>query len=407
MEKLTDSTSENGGRQKPRERVDTMAAVATQRVAALPRPTFKPIIEHAATQKQAQVSVEFDPNKHLAYTPPSQIIMMKDIGYAEDTGISPVAVSLPFQLFSPDAIQQMRSEIFKPEVMENCSFSSNIAACQLRGYASKYAPFNYDAWHHPDTLAIISKIAGVDLVPMGDYEIANINLSVKTDAQTKEELATINKEKRLIADDEGISGCQWEDDKPVVGWHTDSYPFVCVLMMSDCTDMVGGETALRTADGEILKVRGPQQGCAVILQGRYITHQALRALGSKERITAVTSFRPRSPFLKDDSVLTTVRPISDLSELYYDFAEYRLEMMEERIRKERREMIARRRAGKKFDTVGHKKFLDESIAFLEHTDNEILEESKVTPGFVEETNIPDVAVGAPVDAHATKRARVE
>jgi hypothetical protein len=31
-----------------------------------------------------------------------------------------------------------------------------------------------------------------------------------------------------------------------------------VLMLSDCTNMVGGETALRTGTGDIIKVRGPQ-----------------------------------------------------------------------------------------------------------------------------------------------------
>ncbi|KAF2176703.1 hypothetical protein K469DRAFT_722098 [Zopfia rhizophila CBS 207.26] len=388
-------------------RKDSMAAVATQRVSALTRPNVMPIIEHAAAQKQHQNAVKFDPKKHLAYTPPPQIIMMKDIGYAEDVGVSPVAVSQPFQLFSPEAIQQMRAEIFKPEVMEHCSYSSNITAYQLRGYASKYAPFTYDAWNHPETLSIISKIAGVDLIPEIDYEIAHINFSVKTDEQTKEELATINKQKRFFADDEGIAGCPWEDDKPIVGWHTDSYPFVCVLMLSDCTNMVGGETALRTANGEVLKVRGPQEGCGVILQGRYITHQALRALGAKERITSVTSFRPRSPLYKDDTVLTTVRPISDLSELYYEFAEYRLEILEERLRKERKDILARRKARKKFDTLSHKRFLEQSIAFLEHTDNEMVEDSKVIPGFIDELNIPDVVVGASDDARTAKRARVE
>ena len=58
----------------------------------------------------------------------------------------------------------------------------------------------------------------------------------------------------------------WEDDKPIVDWHTDSYPFVCVTMLSECRDMVGGETALRTGSGDIWKVRGPSQGCAVVLQ---------------------------------------------------------------------------------------------------------------------------------------------
>jgi hypothetical protein len=123
----------------------------------------------------------------------------------------------------------------------------------------RYAPFSYDAWNHPETLAIISKIARVDLIPQFDFEIGNINLSVKTDEQTKEELAAIDKQKSWFADDEGIAGCPWEDDKPIVGWHEDSYPFVCVLMLSDCTNMVGGETAMRTANGEIMKVRGPQE----------------------------------------------------------------------------------------------------------------------------------------------------
>lgn len=35
-------------------------------------------------------------------------------------------------------------------------------------------------------------------------------------------------------------------------------------MLSDCTGMVGGETALRTGDGEIVKVRGPQKVCIII-----------------------------------------------------------------------------------------------------------------------------------------------
>ena len=113
-------------------------------------------------------------------------------------------------------------------------------------------------WNHPKTLSIISDIAGVDLVPQMNFEIGHVNLSVKSEQETKAELDLIERETRGYAADEGIAGCPWEDDKPVVGWHTDSYPFVCVLMLSDCTDMVGGETALRTGNGDILKVRGPQ-----------------------------------------------------------------------------------------------------------------------------------------------------
>jgi len=120
-----------------------------------------------------------------------------------------------------------------------------------------YAPFVYDAWKSPETLAIVSKIAGVDLVPQMDFEIAHINISMQTDEQKLDALAAVAEKKSREAD-EGVAGCPWEDDKPIVDWHTDSYPFVCVTMLSDCTHMIGGETALRTGNGEVMKIRGPQ-----------------------------------------------------------------------------------------------------------------------------------------------------
>ena len=115
----------------------------------------------------------------------------------------------------------------------------------------------YDTWKHPETLAIVSKVAGIDLVPEMDFEIAHINISMKSEKQKAEELEAFV-DRNLTEADEGIAGCPWEDDKPIVDWHTDSYPFVCVTMLSDCTTMIGGETALRTGTGDILRVRGPQ-----------------------------------------------------------------------------------------------------------------------------------------------------
>ncbi len=48
-----------------------------------------------------------------------------------------------------------------------------------------------------------------------------------------------------------------KDSPPAFAWHYDSYPFVCVTMLSDCTDMIGGETAIKMPSGDIMKVRGP------------------------------------------------------------------------------------------------------------------------------------------------------
>jgi hypothetical protein len=107
----------------------------------------------------------------------------------------------------------------------------------------RHAKFIFEAWKHPQTLAIMSKIAGVELVPVMDYEIGHINISVPGQKR---------KDDNNVPSDE-------DDDDSVVGWHRDSYPFVCVLMMSDTTGMIGGETALRTGTGDIKKVRGPQR----------------------------------------------------------------------------------------------------------------------------------------------------
>ncbi|KAI9818226.1 MAG: hypothetical protein M1827_000851 [Pycnora praestabilis] len=374
----------------------------------LPSDPMKSILEPTSTL-QSSISnqmVQFDPARHLAFAPPAKIHMMRDIGYPEDIGVSPVAVSEPFSLFSQEAIKLMRAEVLSDAVKEHCTYSSDIAACQLRGFAPKFARFVYDAWKSPKTLAIISKIAGVDLVPEIDFEIAHVNLSVKTERQKEEELAVF-KEKELWAADEGIAGCPFEDDKPIVDWHHDSYPFVCVLMLSDCTSMIGGETALKTGSGDILKVRGPQMGCAVVLQGRYIEHQALRALGATERITMVTSFRPRCPMQKDDTVLTTVRPISNLSELYYQFSEYRLEIMEERIRAQLNDLRARRRGLKQVDTKALKQFFAQQEAFMAHTNKELVEEENVVKGEIGKGAVFAHNSDGTVDMRSVKRARSE
>lgn len=223
-------------------------------------------------------------------------------------------------------------------------------------------------------------------MPQMDFEIGHINLFMKNETQKQEELLAA-KEKVATEADEGISGCPWEDENPIVDWHTDSYLFVCVTMLSDCTGMIGGETALRTGDDEIFKVRGPQMGCSVILQGRYIEHKALRTLGATERITMVTSFRPKDPTLRDDTVLTTVRAVSNLSELYYQFGKYRLEMLVERTRIRLAEMRQTMQAGKKTKTKALKQFLQDQIDFLKHMNNEIVEEELVTKGEIDDSHL--------------------
>lgn len=101
----------------------------------------------------------------------------------------------------------------------------------------------------------------------------------------------------------------------------------------------------------------------------------------------VTSFRPKNPLLRDDTVLTTVRPISDLGELYAQFSEYRLEMLEERIRAELKAIRASRAAGRAVATSRLKAFLAEQQRFLEHMTCELVDDDKVTAGVVDDSHL--------------------
>jgi hypothetical protein len=89
---------------------------------------------------------------------------------------------------------------------------------------------------------IVSEIAGVDLVHNIDYDIGHINVSIPG---KKLQHKTVPEHER----------------DAVVGWHKDSYPFVCVLMLSDTAGMVGGETAIKTGNGEIKKIKSPKKVC--------------------------------------------------------------------------------------------------------------------------------------------------
>lgn len=61
-----------------------------------------------------------------------------------------------------------------------------------------------------------------------------------------------------------------EDDRGaqanVDDWHTDSYPFVCIVMLSDPSDMLGGETVCQKAGDELFPIRFPTSGSAIVMQ---------------------------------------------------------------------------------------------------------------------------------------------
>lgn len=111
----------------------------------------------------------------------------------------------------------------------------------------------------------------------------------------------------------------------------------------------------------------------MVMQGRYIEHQALKAFGGRERISMVTALRPKSPLVRDESVLVGVRGISNLNELYPQYTEYRLEILEERFRAKLKDERHRGALCRSYNLPAIKAFLMEQKDFLESMLEELQE----------------------------------
>jgi hypothetical protein len=99
------------------------------------RPTNK-IPQTIIEEAKSIIKQKFDPIKHLNYQKPQRIVTMEEIGL-EGHGISPNAVSDPFSLFTEEAIEQMRAEIFSEAVLENCQYMSSFCSNMIRGMGPK------------------------------------------------------------------------------------------------------------------------------------------------------------------------------------------------------------------------------------------------------------------------------
>lgn len=105
--------------------------------------------------------------------------------------------------------------------------------------------------------------------------------------------------------------------------------------------------------------------------------------------------------MRDDTVLTTVRPISNLSELYYQFSAYRLEILEERIRAQLKTLRENMSRGKGVNTRGLKTFLQEQELFLAHMNKEMVDDELVTKGNIDDSHLLSEF------SRSSKRKRVE
>lgn len=315
--------------------------------------------------KYMPTKVKFDPAKHLAIEEPTWIKTMSDFGFDDEKdGISKVAVSSPFRLFTEEAIRLMRNDVLSAPVQENCVYSWDRAPYTVRGFAPKYSQFVYDALTHPLVIEAISRAAGIDLVPGLDYEVAHTNIQLgPKGAEGVRDLSCVPTPP--LPDSQRLPPSVF-DNRPIDDWHYDCMPFVAVLMLSDTTGMLGGETAIRAKDGTTHVVPGPALGKVVVMQGQKLLHAALRAVNCPERIAFATSFRPRDPMVPDMSTLRNMVKQSNLAELRRQYSRYRLENLEERCHIIRSKLDA--------GNVGTEEIIDfaeDQISWLETTIKEL------------------------------------
>ena len=87
-----------------------------------------------------QAATVFDPAVHLAFRKPESRVTMAELGLA-DVGISPIAVTAPFPLFSLEGVTELRRNILSDEVIDKFTVSSYLSAFQGREFTKNVAPF--------------------------------------------------------------------------------------------------------------------------------------------------------------------------------------------------------------------------------------------------------------------------
>lgn len=232
-------------------------------------------------------------------------------------------------------------------------------------------------WHHPAVTACIEKAFGMPLKVLGRTgEIGHCNVQLGVGgAEAVYQLGEQPTPAREATPPEASE----YDTVMTDAWHRDSTQLVVVVMLSDTSSMVGGETAIKIGD-KVIKARGTRMGGAVLLQGGHTTHAALRATNIEERISMVTSYTFADPDLDDSATtLRSVRPNEALGACIQDhFLIQKLERLKGRIdaqikRTQSRKVTPENPFRPLLDRREIEGWVKEQMAFLTHTSWELFE----------------------------------
>ncbi|KAF1983144.1 hypothetical protein K402DRAFT_339024 [Aulographum hederae CBS 113979] len=313
---------------------------------------------------------------HIAHSPPQKTFSFTDLLLTPTPTSTPIAGTTPFPLLSPEGVRCYRKALFQRAVIANCANSPGPGALILRG-PSRYSTFIKDLWTHPETMQIVSETIGVPLEIVMPLEIGHTNIQTRSDSVDVKAMVDelgpepLNEPVELSDADREYDPLKVDS---IIPWHYDSYPYVCVLMLSHTEGMVGGETYIKRGDGSTAKIEGPQLGYACMLQGGEVQHLAARAIGVKERITTITSYRAATVGTYDSSYIANVRPYTSRSALYSDWTLYRLAKMREEISALEKTIVAR--PDQRIDVGELEAFVASQTAYLKRTARQLIPEEQ-------------------------------
>ncbi len=332
-----------------RDHIDTMAKV--RHVGRLAR-------QSTLTEPEDN-PVPFDPEVHFAYQAPARTYTLSELELPKDEfSVTNFAATEPFQLLSEEGVRQMLAEIEKEQVQRNCKFTSFKRAPNVIRGITFYSTFIRELWRSPAVHEALHDATGLRLQthPL-DYEVGHVNVQE--------------------------SGSQ----KAAEQWHTDTMPFVVVMMLSDPTGMEGGETVIRTGDGREIDVKYTKAGQITVLHGQSVPH-SVRLAKNMGRITMVTSAILDEAMVPDLSNLYVSSLYTDTDELYRQWAIYRFQMLNRWVANYTDKLIQLRR-GDSLNAPELVKRIDFLVDHLQRTKNSLFVNDEAADKWATEGSLRD------------------
>lgn len=323
-------------------------------------------------------NVDFNPDIHLAYDS-NQILKkmtFKDLNIDKTHVpiITETASVEPFNLFTKDAIDLMKYEVFGNEQLIRkygrlSSTGSNTSALDINvsGFVED-APFCKSAWSHPETLKIFSSLMGIDLFTPHTFSKGHINASfTPRPRDTPPPVIDNSIDYEALKKKQNQNG----DIPSSLNWHYDSVPVVCVMMLSSPPNMIGGETAIRDGEENVIRVENPTEGQGTLLQARVIKHIATKPLNNVDRISYVISLHPKDPNIHDSTVATSERPGAVATftnnRFYPHFVNYRMDRIKQRMELYQNKLMQGYKTGAHFDQIEAIEIMKDMEDYLHRT----------------------------------------